>query len=147
MNGLSIVFWHWWVLGMLLLVIELIAPFFFFLWLSIPAFLMGALLLAMPTLSVAMQFVIYSILSIIFLLISRVYLRKTPKTSDKPFLNQRSAQFIGRIFTLEEPIINGLGKIKVDDSIWKITGNDCSVQTKVKVVEVDGTVLKVIKIE
>jgi hypothetical protein len=38
--------------------------------------------------------------------------------SDQPKLNRRGEQYVGRTFTLEEPIVNGHGKIRVDDSTW-----------------------------
>jgi hypothetical protein len=50
---------------------------------------------------------------------------------------------VGRVFTLEQPIVNRQGKIRVDDSTWKIEGTDCTAGTNVRVVGVDGVVLKV----
>ena len=51
---------------------------------------------------------------------------------------------MGRHFTLQEPVINGLGKIKVDDSIWKIEGEaDLPSGAQVKVTAVEGTILKI----
>jgi len=55
----------------------------------------------------------------------------------------RGEQYVNRTFTLEEPVVNGQGKIKVDDSTWKIEGADCESGTKVRVTGVDGVVLKV----
>ena len=68
---------------------------------------------------------------------------ENPVISDQPNLNRRGQQYVGRTFTLDEPIVNGLGKIHVDDSTWKIEGNDCPAGTKVKVTGVDGVILKV----
>jgi len=42
----------------------------------------------------------------------RIYGKKHPTETDKPLLNKRSAQFIGLVFSLIEPIENGQGKIK-----------------------------------
>lgn len=66
-----------------------------------------------------------------------------PVESDQPNLNRRGQQYIGRTFTLSEPIVNGLGKITVDDSTWKIHGKDCAEGTRVTVTGVDGVILKV----
>ncbi|MCG8379509.1 MAG: NfeD family protein, partial [Proteobacteria bacterium] len=57
--------------------------------------------------------------------------------------NRRGEQYVGRIFTLEEPIVNGVGKVKVDDSTWKVMGVDMPAGTKVRVLSVDGTILNV----
>ena len=54
---------------------------------------------------------------------------------------------MGRTFTLDEPIVNGLGKVRVDDSTWKISGEDCAAGSKVRVVDVDGVVFRVEVIE
>ena len=45
-------------------------------------------------------------------------------------------------FTIEEPIVNGMGKIKVDDSTWRVNGSDQPAGTTVKVVSVDGSTLQ-----
>ncbi len=59
-------------------------------------------------------------------------------------LNRRGAQYVGRLFTLEQPIVNGVGKLRVDDTTWKIIGEDCPVGTRVRVSGVESTVLKVV---
>jgi membrane protein implicated in regulation of membrane protease activity len=58
-------------------------------------------------------------------------------------LNKRGAQYIGRTFSLIDPIENGRGKIKVDDSIWTVLGEDCSLGSKVKVTSVKGALFEV----
>ena len=71
------------------------------------------------------------------------WLKRHPTETDQPRLNRRGEQYLGRVFTLEHPVVNGLGKIRVDDSTWKISGPDCSEGTQVRVVGVDGVVLRV----
>jgi len=72
---------------------------------------------------------------------------KNPTESDHPLLNKRGSQYIGRVFSLYKPIENGEGKIKVDDSIWKVHGEDCDIKTRVKVTAIRGTVFDVEKVE
>jgi membrane protein implicated in regulation of membrane protease activity len=50
---------------------------------------------------------------------------------------------VGRVFTLTNAIVNGRGKIKVDDSFWTVTGKDCPAGSKVKVVGAKGLKLEV----
>ena len=38
--------------------------------------------------------------------------------TDQPNLNQRTQRYLGRTLTLSEAIVNGVGKVKVDDSQW-----------------------------
>ena len=144
---LEIVFWHWWVLGLALLIFELLAPGVFFLWIGLSAFVVGAIAALLPILSWQYQLFMFSVLSVLSVVFWRIYLKKHPIKTDRPLLNRRSAQYIGRIFTLEEPIVNRRGKIKVDDSTWKIEGDDCPARTRVKVVSVNGVVLQVERLE
>ena len=65
MAELEIVFWNWWVLALLLLVVELLAPGFFFLWMAASGFVTGCLLLLIPLIGVELQVVIFSVLSVI----------------------------------------------------------------------------------
>ena len=58
-------------------------------------------------------------------------------------LNRRAEQCVGRLYTLEEPIVNGRGRVKVDGVFWKIEGDDLEAGNRVKVVGADGVILKV----
>jgi len=143
MAELEIVFWYWWVLAVFLLGIEMLAPGFFFLWLSVAGLIVGTLLFLMPSTSLEIQLIIYAILSITSILIWRRYGFKNDTETDHPLLNKRGAQYIGRTFSLIEPIKNGRGKIKADDSIWTVLGEDCSIDQQVEVVDVKGTLFEV----
>jgi inner membrane protein len=54
---------------------------------------------------------------------------------------------VGRTFTLNEPMVNGVGKLRVDDSQWRIAGVDAPAGTQVRVVAVDGATLKVERVD
>jgi membrane protein implicated in regulation of membrane protease activity len=135
-------FWHWLVLGVGLAIIEVFAPGAFFLWLGISAGIVGILLWLIPGLSWELQVLFFAILAIASVVIARRYLKAHPLETDLPNLNQRGHQYVGRVFTLEEPVINGQGKIQVDDSTWKISCDDCDIGTKVIIDGVDGVVLR-----
>jgi len=140
------VFWHWWVLALVLIILEItVFGAFFLLWPGVAAAVVGVVLLVMPDMDWPMQFVIWAILSLASVVVWRVYRKNNPAAkSDEPHLNRRGAQYVGRSFTLEEPVINGQGKIRVDDSMWKIESQeDFEIGTKVKVTSVEGTTLQV----
>ncbi|MDP1709465.1 MAG: NfeD family protein [Candidatus Komeilibacteria bacterium] len=143
MAELEIVFWTWWVLALVLLVIELLAPGFFFMWLAASGFLTGCLLLLIPAMTVELQILVFSVLSVAAITLWRFYGKKHSLVSDHPLLNKRGQQYIGRVFSLYQPIENGEGKIKVDDSIWKVHGEDCDMSAKVRVSAARGTVYDV----
>jgi membrane protein implicated in regulation of membrane protease activity len=147
MTELAIVFWNWWVLALILLVVELLAPGFFFLWMAASGFLTGCLLLLIPAIGTELQVLIFSVLSVVAISAWKLYGKKHPIATDHPLLNKRGDQYVGRVFSLYKPIENGEGKIKVDDSIWKVHGQDCDINSKVKVIAIRGTVFDVEKIE
>jgi len=134
-----IVFWHWWILAGVLLILELTSPVFFFLWLGFAAAAVGFLLLVFPSIPVEAQLVLFGILCIVAVLAWRRYREIHPPESDQPLLNQRGQQYTG--------IINGVGKVEVDDSTWRVKGPDLPVGTRVKVTGVDGVVFIVSRAE
>jgi len=62
---------------------------------------------------------------------------------DQPFLNRRADAFVGRIFTLEKPIVSGNGTVRIDDSVWRLSGADAPAGSRVKVVRADAATLVV----
>jgi membrane protein implicated in regulation of membrane protease activity len=147
MTALALVFWYWWVLAIVCLVIELLIPAFFFLWMSVSALITGIIVWLIPSLSMEIQVLIFSVLSIISIVAWRIYGKKITIATDQPLLNRRGSQYVGRTFNLHEPIVNGQGKIKVDDTIWKVYGEDCDIHSKVKVLASRGTVFDVKKVD
>ena len=137
-------YWHWLALALLLIIIEMIAPTAVFLWFGVAAGIVGVLLLLLPSMSWQLQFVLFSVLSVGSLYAWRSYARAHPPADNKyPSLNKRGDDLIGRVFTLDENIVNNYGKLRVDDTMWKIRGTDADAGSKVRVTAVDGTVLVV----
>jgi hypothetical protein len=136
-------FWHWLVFGLLLVTVEPFVPGTFFLWLGISAAAVGLLLWLVPSLSFELQVLAFAVLSVITIVLSRRYLARHPIESDEPLLNRRAEQYVGRSFTLQEPIVNGRGRLRVDDTLWRVEGEDCPAGVRVEVSGVDGTVLRV----
>jgi membrane protein implicated in regulation of membrane protease activity len=133
-----ILFWHWWILAGILLILELTLPAFFFLWLGIAAAATGLIMLVFPNLPLETQLIIFSVLSVIAVLAWRRYREAHPVVTDQPNLNRRGRQYVGRVFTLKEPVVNGVGKVTVDDSTWRVRGPDLPAGTRVRVTDVDG---------
>ncbi len=139
----SLSHWHWFILAVALVILEVFAPGAFFLWLGIAAGVVGALVYTMPSLGWEYQVLAFSVLSVISIVVWRKFFRTEPADTDQPTLNRRGEQYVGRTFTLSEPIVNGSGKIHVDDTTWKIHGKDCPPGSQVKVTGVNGTILNV----
>jgi hypothetical protein len=135
--------WHWLILGLILAALELVTPAFLFLPMGIGAGAVGLLLALFPGIPWAWQLGVFAAVSVISVLLGRRYLRRHPIVSDEPTLNRRGHQYVGRTFTLDAPIVNGVGKIRVDDSTWKVVGADTPAGVRVRVSGVDGTALRV----
>jgi hypothetical protein len=141
----TLLFWHWWVLALILVILEMVMPGFFLLWIGIAAGVTGLLLLLVPATSWQVQFVVFGVLALGSILAARYYIRRNPIETDDATLNRRGEQYIGRVFTIDEAIINGIGKVRVGDSVWRAAGPDLPAGERVKVVGVEGTMLKVEK--
>ncbi|MGN6670244.1 MAG: NfeD family protein [Candidatus Nucleicultricaceae bacterium] len=143
MDGFEFNFWYWWVIGLVLLVLEVLMPGAFFLWMAISAGLTGFLMMLLPGLSLIHALILFAVFSVISVWGWRTFAPTKTKQNDQPLLNERGEQFIGRVVTLSAAIVNGQGKVRLDDTIWKVEGVDCPAHTKVRVIGIHGTVLQV----
>ena len=64
-------------------------------------------------------------------------------TSDRPDLNVRGQQYVGRSVVVEQAIENGRGRVRVGDTLWSAEGPDTPAGTSVTVTGTRGTVLVV----
>ncbi|PCJ32296.1 MAG: hypothetical protein COA90_03315 [Gammaproteobacteria bacterium] len=143
MDVFVIDFWHWWMLAVAMVILEMLAPTFFALWLGVSAFITGLALYFMPEMSWESQVFLFSVLALLSIIAWRSYYKKNPIETDEPLLNRRGEQYVGRVITLQDPIVDGQGKVKVDDSTWKIEGDDCPAGTKIKIIKVNNVVFQV----
>lgn len=142
----KLLFWHWWILGVLLLGVEILVPGQFFLWMGISAGLVGGVILVGPDLSWEIQLVLFGVLSVLSIGGWRLYQNYHPPQSDQPMLNRRGAQYVGQTFVLSNDMPMGRGTINVDDTTWRAvcdSGDDLPSGSRVKIVGIDGTTLKV----
>jgi membrane protein implicated in regulation of membrane protease activity len=138
-------FWHWMALGVALAAIETVVPGAFFLWLGIAAIVTGIFKLVFAGMGLEGQAIIFGVCAVVSTIIWIVWWKRRPIDTDKPELNVRGERMIGRQITLEEPLTNGEGTAKVGDTMWRIRGPDFVRGTRVKIVDVEGTVLIVDK--
>ncbi|MES9828478.1 MAG: NfeD family protein [Candidatus Thiodiazotropha sp.] len=136
-------YWHWLILAVVLMILEVFSPGAFLLWLGLAAGTVGLLLLLIPDITWQIQILLFAMLSVATIVLVRAFLQRRPIETDQPHLNRRGEQYLDRTFTLQEPIVNGEGKIHVDDTTWKITGEDCPAGTRIRISGVQGVVLQV----
>jgi len=143
MSGYQPDFWHWWILALALIIVEMFVPGTFFLWMGISAIVVGLIAWLIPVMGWEFQLMLFAILSLVSIVAWRVYQRRHPDESDQPALNRRGEQYIGRVFVLETPIENGFGKVRVGDTLWRVRGSDAAAGSRVKVVGTEGVLLLV----
>ncbi len=140
-------FWHWFALALLLLVTEVSLAIGVLLWIGLAAGIIGIITWLVPALAWSTQLLLFAIVAIVNTVTWWRLLRADVITSDKPQLNRRAEQLIGRECILQEPIIGGQGRVEIGGSYWRVTGIDCAGGARVKVVAVDGVVLQVQQVE
>lgn len=135
--------WAWIVLGLVLVALELAAPGVFLIWLGLAAIATG-LVDALFDLSWQASAIVFALLAVMSVVVGRLATRRRGEGSaDQPFLNRRGAALVGRSFTLDVPITGGEGRVRVDDTVWRIVGPDCPAGTRVTVTGLDGSNLLV----
>jgi hypothetical protein len=139
---LSLGSWNWFILAAVLLLLEVMAPGTFMLWLGLSATLVGLISLVVDW-SWQYQLLAFAAFAIAAIPLWRRVGAHAKSPTDQPFLNRRADAFIGQVFTLEKPIVAGCGTIGIGDTVWRISGPDCPSGSKVKVAAVDGGTLKV----
>jgi membrane protein implicated in regulation of membrane protease activity len=134
----------WWLLALLLIGAEILAPGFFMLWIGIAAAVMGLIVLIFPDLMFPMEVVLFVLLSLASCFLYWKFIRHVRDAlTDQPLLNRRAEQYVGRKYILDSAIVNGHGKARVGDSLWMVEGPELPAGSPIEVVSVDGTTLKV----
>jgi membrane protein implicated in regulation of membrane protease activity len=127
--------WNWLIFGIVLMALELLAPGVFLFWLGLAALLVGLLsFLINPSWQAQiLMFAIFAACAVP--LWRRIALSGKAASASNPFLNKRADALVGRVFTLEKPII--------DDTIWRVAGPDAPAGSRVRIVQADGASLTV----
>ena len=135
--------WNWLIFGIVLMALELIAPGVFLFWLGVAALLVGLLsFVTHPSWQVQiLMFAVFAAAAVP--LWRRVARSGTAVSKSNPFLNRRADALVGRVFTLEKPIIDGSGTVRIDDTIWRVAGPDTPAGSRVRIVQADGASLTV----
>lgn len=138
--------WNWWILALLLMGLEILAPGTFFLWFGISAFVIGAISLAVGAESTVWvwqtQVIGFVVLSLAAALAGRRFINSYGlNTSENPTLNERGAQMIGRTGVVSEPISGGMGRARIGETTWRVSGPDLPAGTEVRVVDQNSGLL------
>ncbi|HVL71329.1 MAG TPA: NfeD family protein [Beijerinckiaceae bacterium] len=136
--------WTWVIVGIVLVGLEMVIPGTFMVWLGLAAIFTG---LSMWALGLSWQaaMLLYAVLAIALAYVGRMFVgaRAEERAPDLPNLGRRGQALVGRTFTLDAPIEQGEGRIRVDDTSWRVTGPDAPKGAAVRVVGVEGATLRV----
>jgi inner membrane protein len=148
MMNLFITYWHWLGLAATLFIIEVLTGTGFLLWLGLSALLVVFLLFIYPLMAMTTQLFIFALFSIITALGWKLYLSFYPIRTDRPRLNKRAEQYVGQAFTLETPIINGKGIVRVGDSIWQVKCHEnLAAGSSIRIIDAEGVILVAKKLD
>jgi membrane protein implicated in regulation of membrane protease activity len=140
--------WSWWILGLILLAAELAVPGVFLVWIGLAAIAVGAISLAVWNMAAwqwEVQMLVFAALSVAFVIAGRRFYAGRDHASDQPLLNQRAESYVGRIATLGEPVVDGRGRLRIDDGFWPVRGPDLPAGTRVRITGAEGNTLTVEK--
>lgn len=134
--------WNWLIAACLLFGLEILMPGFYLLFFGISAAIVGGISFGIE-ISWQVQFLLFAAVSLALVYIARYLGFGQNIETDKPLLNQRTQQLIGKSYLVTEPILQGVGKIKVGDSVWRASGPDAPEGSRVIVTGADGVTLLV----
>jgi inner membrane protein len=134
--------WNWLIAGLILMGVEMLAPGVFMLWLGLAALLVGLLSFVIHW-SWQLQLLAFAVFALAAVPLWRRVGHKHNNQTDQPFLNRRTEAFVGQVFTLDQPIVDGNGTVRVGDTIWRVKGHDAPAGSRVKIVAADGVSLRV----
>jgi inner membrane protein len=135
--------WFWWIAAGALLMLELLTPITFFVFLAAAAAATGVLD-AFFDLGWRLELMVFAGFALVFVLAGRPLLvKRHVLDSDRPNLNRRMYDYVGKNYVLEEAIRDGRGRLQIEDTIWDVTGPDLPPGARIKVTGVDGLRLTV----
>lgn len=137
--------WLWFALAVFLFVMESLIPGVHFVWFGLSALVVGVIALT-TSLAWEWQLIAFALIALAAVFWVRGRSRVDSANPDVPDLNVRGAQYIGRVVTIEDAIVNGRGMVRVGDTVWVAEGEDGPKGANVKVTGVDGTVLVVARV-
>ena len=146
---MQFVWWHWIVLGIALMLLELAVPTFFLAWFGLGAVLVGLLLLVFPAISLAYQIIAWTLCSVLFIWLwfkvfkpnifkTRAGMAKGSLIGEVGLVTQSIRPYEKGEIRLQKPILG--------EDVWaSVADEEIKIGERVRVLEVEGNTLKVSK--
>jgi membrane protein implicated in regulation of membrane protease activity len=136
--------WHWFALGLILLIAEILTGTTYLLWPAAAAAITGVFALFGPG-EVMVEWVVFAILTIALTLAGHFYIRRRWLTPHTPGdINERATTLIGQAGLADGAFVAGHGSVRLNDTIWRAASAEpIAPGDRVEVVAVEGTTLQV----
>lgn len=128
------------------MVLEIVVPGIYLIWLALAALVTGVMVL-MIALPLVAQVLIFAIAALILVLDAHRFLKDKPIAEADPMMNRRGARMVGGNGLFTAAIINGAGRVKLGDSEWIAHGPDMALGAQGRVIGADGAIVLVEPIE
>ncbi|MGA7277863.1 MAG: NfeD family protein [Desulfocapsaceae bacterium] len=143
-----ILWYHWLILGMLLMLGEMLVPSFTLFWFGLAALLIGLLLLILPDLALSLQLLIWAAASIAFTVLWFKFFKPTMIDRTKAGVSREAVTGeTGTVIKAPQDDIRGIVRFSMPllgSDEWEfICREDCSVGNRVEVIDVSGNTLVV----
>jgi len=138
-------YYVWLLTGLALCAAETLVPGAFLIWIGAAGLILGSIEFFAP-MSLTVQLLGFAALVVALVFVGRrVYGSLDSVGPSLPM--SRAHALLGREFFLDEAIVRGFGCIRVDDSVWRVAGEEMPKGTKVRVVAIeDGSAMRVEKV-
>jgi membrane protein implicated in regulation of membrane protease activity len=141
MNGID-PGWLWLIGGVLLLILEVIAPGFFLVFIGAAAIATG-LFTVLFGLGTAAELALFALYAVIAVMVGRKFYANRTDDSTDPLLNDRVGRLVGKSVTVVAAVDEHGGRVRVGDSEWSARGGPAQIGERVRITGVDGNCLKV----
>lgn len=134
--------WYWFAAGFVLLALEILldGSFFVFFPVGLGAMAAGVANLIEPDLPYEIDAIIMATTAIVLAVVLRWLV---PRRGGGAVLNRMTPQVVGEVTVLDEPILNGRGRLSVRGILWAVRGPDLQAGERVRVIDRDGNTLVV----
>lgn len=112
--------WIWFGVGLALIILELLTGSLFLIWISFGALIVAAVLYFEPGLAIHWQLILFAVTAVTSTYLGRTYLRGLfgREASDRPMLNRRGEQLVGRTVWAIENFAKSDGRVRLGDTQW-----------------------------
>jgi membrane protein implicated in regulation of membrane protease activity len=132
--------WAWMIGGVLLLIMELIAPGFFLVFIGAAALATG-FFAELFGLGLVAQLALFALYSVLAVMVGRKFYNVRGTPSSDPLLNDRVGRLVGRSVVAVSAIDEHSGRVRVGDSEWGARGGPAQPGERVRITAVEGNCL------